>query len=256
MTAFCLLVFLIAVDGGLGSRFLHAPLVSCTLLGLVLGDPATGLYYGSMCEVVSLMMDDEAGMGVFAACLLPAVIKGGGDNSVSVTLLALTSVAAFGFEALMSLFVPMARNAAEKRNIRSLGAANFIPLLIRGVLAVCLGAFAYTHAKGMSSLITNFYSGYTGILTAVDVFAGLLPFLGLSVVLRNLSLQNHYGALFAGFSTALLAGARNSWTLLVCSAIGFGFAFYDFHHREVTKNDRTASSSSTVTKKGSAEKWW
>lgn len=257
MTAVCLLVFLIAVDGGLGSRFLHAPLVSCTLIGLVMGDPATGLMYGSMSEILSLLLDDEGGMGVFAAALVPAVIKGGASESMMTDLMAVSIACACGFEALMTLFVPMARKAAEKRNVKALGAANFIPLLLRGVLAACAAGYAYAHAEDIAGLITQINTSARGILIAIDVFAALLPFVGLAVVLRNLSLKDHYGAFFAGAATALLAGLDNSWTLLACAAIGFGIAFYDFHRNQITrKSDGAASSESTVTKKGSAEKWW
>jgi PTS system N-acetylgalactosamine-specific IIC component len=254
----CLIVFLIALDGGIGSRFLHEPLVSCTLIGLVMGDAAAGLSIGAMAEMISLMMDDDGGLGIFAACVVPATINGGITSYSEEMLLPLIGVSAglaCLFEAVMTLFVPLARKGAEKRNTGTLGAAAFIPLLLRSVLAAVLAGYAYSHAATIADTIQTAYNSQQWLFNAMRLLAVFLPFVGLAVVLRNLSLKDHYGALLAGFATALLAGQYSTWALFACVLIGFGICAYTFHQHQTPKESGGNQTEKTV-KKGSAEKWW
>ena len=265
MAAVYLIIFLIAIDGGIGSRVLQSPLVSCTLIGLACGNPEAGIIFGANAEMLNLMLDENGGMGVFAACFVPLFIKNdisyesSADWLMSCLIFAMAAMALY--HALMSLFVPGARNAAAKGSVRGLAAANFIPLLIRGIAAVCCAAFAQQQGDAIVTLADNLYTNYRFVSVFLLLLADLLPLIGLSVVLRNLSLKDHYGVLLAGFALAVCAGVTSNYVLLVTSMAGFGLAAFGFASQNHSDSHdalrhTTDTKASENLKKGRAEKWW
>lgn len=254
-TALCLLVFLIAADSGIGSRILHTPLVACTLIGAVLGDVQTGLAVGAQAEIVAILLQmEDSGMAAFCAAVTIGVIQGGADASSILSLPVLAACAADGAVKLIStLFVPMARNAAAKGSDGRMAAANFIPLLLRGVLAASLAGYLYANASEAVNMLQTLVTDQPWLLRMIEIWTWILPFVGIAVILRNLDLKNHYGVLLAGAGTAVIGAASGSAIVFAAALIGIGIAAYDYKKNE---GEKTSGTGMTEKKKGSAEKWW
>ena len=90
-----ILVTLVALVAGMASvldeRQFHRPLVACTLMGVVLGDPVTGIILGGMLELIALgwmnvgaAMAPDAALASTIATII--VITGGQELSEGIAI--------------------------------------------------------------------------------------------------------------------------------------------------------------------------
>ncbi len=248
-----LVVFLLAIDDQVGTKILRAPLVSCTLIGLLLNDVATGITIGATSQLFyTVLQQGYVGSSLFSAIVTIVAILGGDSNavnSVGVYLIALI----YGLEGCLHLlntwFATRARKQAEKGSISS--SLIVLPLVIRGVVFAAIAYFAYGNAATIANTITTLHTNFGFLAKGLLISSRLLVCLGLAIVLRNLSVKDHYGALLAGFGVSAFAFQSHPIALFLCGLVAFGAGAFAFYNAQ-TKSEVSA----TQTKKGSAEKWW
>lgn len=253
--ALALCMFVLAADGLIGAKILHMPLVACTIIGALLNDVQTGITIGASVQLYYLISGTDDSTSAIFSCAAVILVSEGSVTAENIMLGTLSFTIAMAVDSVLkivsALFVPMARNAADKLDMKKMAAANFMPMIIRGLAGAVIGYLAYGHASDLYTILSSIETNGVWILNFVTVLSFMLKFVGLAVVLRNLTLKDMYGALLAGFATAVICGVSSTYTLAVCGMIAFAVAAYDF------KNNSSASGSTdTVNKKGGAEKWW
>ncbi len=248
-----LVVFVLALDDFIGTKILRAPLVACTLIGAVLGDVTTGMTIGATSQLFYTMLkSDYISSSLFSAVVTIVAIAGqdaDAVNSIGVYFIAFAYALEGALRLLNTLFVSSARKQAEKGHISALSVV--LPLLIRGVVFAVVTYFVYGNATVITDTVTSLYTNFDFLAKGLIISSKLLVCLGLAIVLRNLSVKDHYGALLAGFAVSAFAFQSNPIVLFFCGFLAFGIGAYSMKSNTVTVKEEQSK-----TKKGSAEKWW
>ncbi len=261
-----LAVFLLSMDQQVLTRTLHRPLIACTLFGAILGNPQTGLTVGAALELMLLTFDTERYFlsrpaSVLYSCyaVLLAVKAGMNAQEASGAAIVFLGIGA-GIVHLLSVlnlaFLNQARKAAETRNEKKLAAANFLPLIISGLIPAVIALAGAANAESFVTAAETLGDTWGWILEGFAVTAFLLPLVGFAVLLRNLSAKDMPGAFFAGFACAVVAGTLLSYeaAAVVCAMIAFGIGAYDYHLNLGSRD--TVSAPAEKTKKGESKQWW
>ena len=261
-----LAVFLLSMDQQVLTRTLHRPLIACTIFGAILGDVQTGAAAGAAIELTLLTFDNERYFltrpaSVLYSCfaVLLAVKAGMNAQEASGAAIVFLGIGA-GIAHLLSVvnlvFLQQARKAAETRNEKKLAAANFIPLILSGLVCAVIAFAGSASADSFVTAMENAGDQWGWILEGFAAAAYLLPLVGFAVLLRNLSAKDMPGAIFAGFACAVLAGSLLSYeaAAVVCAMIAFGIGAYDYHQN--LKSTEKVSAAAEKTKKGDSKQWW
>ena len=152
-----LAVFLLSMDQQVLTRSLQRPLIACTIFGLILGNAGTGLAVGAALEMTMLSFDTERyyfsrPASVLYSCF--SVLLAVKANLIAAEA-AGAAIVFFGIGAgivhLLSagnlIFLQQARKAAETRNEKKLASANFIPLLISGLIPAVIALIGAANAE-------------------------------------------------------------------------------------------------------------
>ena len=243
-----LVLLLVAIDGVIGIHVLQMPIVACTLMGLVTGNVESAIAAGASAQVVNMMLRDTGfEAGFFSALVVLAGEDASSSMAMSVGAVILAIAVEYVIRLIMTAFLPMARNSAAKGDDKKIGLLNFAGLVVRCVI-VAIAAFVF--AGSAAELVTFVETNFLWVANGFIGMSFMLRFLGLAIVLRNLSLKDMPGAFAAGIATAMLfVSADAPYALFACALLAFAIGAYDYHNR--TKNN---DSSTAV--KGGAEKWW
>ena len=137
-----LVAFLAGCDSVLDERMFYRPIVACTLTGLALGDPTTGIIVGGALELLSVgWMNVGAAMAPDAALASTVstviVIVGGQsqDEAIAVAVpLAIAGQALTIFVRTINVFFAhQADRFAENANMRAITIMHFIALALQGL---------------------------------------------------------------------------------------------------------------------------
>lgn len=243
-----LVLLLIAIDGVIGIHVLQMPIVACTLMGLVTGNVESAITAGASAQIVYLMLRDTGfEAGIFSALVVLAGEDVSTTMAMSLGAVLLALAIEYVIRLVMTLVVPSARNSAGKGDDKKIGFFNALGIVVRCVIVAVV---AIVFANGASELISLLEEDYLWVLKGIIGASFMLRFLGLAIVLRNLSMHDMQGALLAGIATAMLFAPMNAaYGLFACALLAFAIGAYDFHNRKA-KNDRETAV------KGGAEKWW
>ena len=258
---FYALIFLLALDEVALTHIISRPLIACTLLGGALGNMQAGMSVGAGLEI-ALLGYEQANplMTKHLHFLLYSMI--GVILSVSLKMNAETAIASgmiagiagialsHAVQSLNMVFLPLARNAAEKADEKKIGLFNLLALLLRGLIYTVVAVLLMNQLTGLESLLSGLEKS-AWIMQTVNVFAMLMPCIGIAVLARNLSVKNMPGAFLAGAAFGAIASTvwKSPVVLLAGVMIAFGLGAYDYHAQtENKKQDKPA--------KGGAAKWW
>lgn len=191
----------------LGDCQLERPLVLGPIIGLILGDFATGLYVGASLELVFMGAQAIGGSvpsNVAIASALGttgAIISGTGLEGAMVVALPVAVVAST-FEtfakAACAVFVHGADKYAEKGDYKGIAMMmhlgnllHFLAYFVPTFLGLYFGADYVTNL--MNAIPANIMAGITAV-------GALLPALGFGLLLNNLSTKEYMGYFFIGFA--------------------------------------------------------
>lgn len=207
----------------------YSPLFAGTITGLVLGDLNTGLAVGGSLQLMTLGVATYGGASVpdylSGAILGTAIaIKSGIDPLSAIGIatpiaLILTQLDIFG-RMTNVVFQHMADRAAEKGDVKGVERANVLGILpwsLTRFIPVFFGLlFIGSLAEGISSFPKPLMDGlkYAG---------GILPAMGIAILMRQLPLKKFYPFYIVGFVLmAFFASAGLS--ILGVSLLGFALA--------------------------------
>lgn len=236
---------LIAVFGRLDSRMLgrlnfERPLITCTLVGLFLGDLKTGLAVGASMEMVSLgfMSIGASGfdmnMGSIVGCAI--VIMTGSDISTALAIATpmtlLSTLIETGADILRISMTHMIDSSVEAGNFKRAKTINIVwgPMLYSICYFIPVFIAVYFGAD-LINLINDFIPEF--VLNGVTLGANLVAFFGFAMLLSVII--NKKNAIFFFFGFALAAYSGLSLAGIAIIAIIFAVILYQLKYDNNSK---------------------
>jgi len=240
-----LIVGLIAIFGRLDSRMLgrlnfERPLITCTLVGLFLGDLTTGLAVGASMEMVSLgfMSIGASGfdmnMGSIVGCAL--VIMTGADinNALAIAtpMTLLSTLIETGAAVLRISMTHMIDNCVEQGQFQKAKTIDIVwgPTLY----AICYFVpvfLAVYFGKDLIDAINNVIP--TFVVDGISLGANLVAFFGFAMLLSVMINKKNAIYFFLGFAIAAYSGL--SLTAISIIAVILAVLFYQFRYDGVSQ---------------------
>lgn len=236
---------LIAVFGRLDSRMLgrlnfERPLITCTLVGLFLGDLKTGLAVGASMEMVSLgfMSIGASGfdmnMGSIVGCAI--VIMTGSDIltalAIATPMTLLSTLIETGANILRISMTHMIDSSVEAGNFKRAKTINIVwgPMLYSICYFIPVFIAVYFGAD-LINLINDFIPEF--VLNGVTLGGNLVAFFGFAMLLSVII--NKKNAIFFFFGFALAAYSGLSLTGIAIIAIIFAVILYQLKYDNNSK---------------------
>ena len=244
-------VFLVGCISGMGSILdefqTHRPLIACTMMGVVLGDPTTGIMLGGALEMIALgwmnigaaVAPDAALASIISAIL---VIAGKQDMNVAIglaiPLAAAGQVLTIIVRAITVGVQHAADNAVKTGNLSSITWLHLGALLLQAmriaipalIVALTIGTDA---VKNMLDSIPEVVTGGLGVA------GGMIVVVGYAMVINMMRAPHLMMFFFVGFVVA----AFTSFNLVALGVLGVALAyFYIQMHPKYHKGLATAAS--------------
>lgn len=222
-----LVAFLAGCDSVLDERMFYRPLVACTLTGLVLGDPTTGIMIGGSLELLALgWMNVGAAMAPDAALASTVstviVIAGGQSTKEAIAVavpLAVAGQALTIFVRTVNVFFAHQADAfAEKANFRGITWMHFIALSLQGLRVAIPTAIVAALASG-DSVRTALEAIPPTITQGLQIAGGFIVVVGYAMVINMMKARKLLPFFFIGFVVAEFATTLNAGITLVALGI-------------------------------------
>lgn len=197
-----------------GRNLFNRPLLTGTVVGLLMGDVVTGMQIGAVLEL--------AFIGLFAvgAAIPPEILTGGilgtafaissGGGAETALVLAFP-IAAVGlliknvhFGIISPLFLHRADRYAEKANFRGVGLMHILAGLVQMALLSLLVGVAY--GVGSEAVSVALEAIPQTVVTGLRVATGILPALGFALLARMILSKRVMPYFFIGFLAASYLG--------------------------------------------------
>ena len=205
-----LVAFLAGCDSVLDERMFYRPIIACTLTGLALGDPKTGIMVGGALELLSLgWMNVGAAMApdaALASTVSTVIAIAGGqsrDEAIAVAVpLAVAGQALTIFVRTVNVFFAhRVDRLADRANMRGIEVMHFIALSLQGLrVAVPTAAVAFFASgdsvekalKAIPEVITN----------GLHIAGGFIVVVGYAMVINMMKARKLMPFFFIGFVVA------------------------------------------------------
>ena len=205
-----LVAFLAGCDSVLDERMFYRPIIACTLTGLALGDPTTGIQVGGSLELLSLgWMNVGAAMApdaALASTVSTVIAIAGGqsrDEAIAVAVpLAVAGQALTIFVRTVNVFFAhRVDRLADRANMRGIEVMHFIALSLQGLrVAVPTAAVAFFASgdsvekalKAIPAVITN----------GLHIAGGFIVVVGYAMVINMMKARKLMPFFFIGFVVA------------------------------------------------------
>lgn len=233
------LTFIMAIDQYSLTELISRPIINCSLIGLILGDPTTGMILGGTYElamvgnmpvggaqppnavlggIVAMVFAVKSGMKIDAAigaCMIFALF---GQYVVTLTF------------TIMSGFMVKADKAAAEADPAGIRNVNFISMIILGVCFAALAVIAYVAGEAARGPLTTLSKDASWIMGGLSAAGGMMRFVGFAILLKIMLSSEMWGFLLAGFGTAIVIGSTTvaGSTLILIAFVGFAIAYYDY----------------------------
>ena len=205
-----LVAFLAGCDSVLDERMFYRPIIACTLTGIALGDPKTGIMVGGALELLSLgWMNVGAAMApdaALASTVSTVIAIAGGqsrDEAIAVAVpLAVAGQALTIFVRTVNVFFAhRVDRLADRANMRGIEVMHFIALSLQGLrVAVPTAAVAFFASgdsvekalKAIPEVITN----------GLHIAGGFIVVVGYAMVINMMKARKLMPFFFIGFVVA------------------------------------------------------
>lgn len=212
MVISAILVALLATLGqwwffGPVTKCLVYPLTTGLLTGILMGDPMTGMVAGASIQLIYLgwisaggtMPSNTIVAGIFGTAM---TILSGADPSMAVTFAIPFSM--FGlllnqiYMTVNSFWIHKADDMLEKGNIRGVRLMNFVPSFFMALILYGIPAFALVMSgKSWGTALINAIPD--SLVSALQVVGGIMPALGIAMLLNYLGKKKLVPFYFVGF---------------------------------------------------------
>lgn len=244
-----LLVFVVAFIMGIDQfsflESLYQPIVTCPIIGAILGNLELGIVVGGAYQLVQIGSMPIGGAqppnaimgGIMATVFAVSLNMEASADGVGAALGLAVPFAVFGQYVVtltFTLFSGMMTKAdkyAEEANVKGIRNIN---LLEMGFLGVLFGVIAVAGLYGGTALgdsLREFSKSFSWVMAGLDAVGGAMKFVGFAILMKVMMSGEMWGFLLAGFAMSLLCSANSTTsgaTLILCAFVGAAIAIYDF----------------------------
>ena len=244
-----LLVFVVAFIMGIDQfsflESLYQPIVTCPIIGAILGNLELGIVVGGAYQLVQIGSMPIGGAqppnaimgGIMATVFAVSLNMEASADGVGAALGLAVPFAVFGQYAVtltftfMSGMMAKADKYAEEANVKGIRNIN---LLEMGFLGVLFGVIAVAGLYGGTALgdsLREFSKSFSWVMAGLDAAGGAMKFVGFAILMKVMMSGEMWGFLLAGFAMSLLCSANSTTsgaTLILCAFVGAAIAIYDF----------------------------
>ena len=244
-----LLVFVVAFIMGIDQfsflESLYQPIVTCPIIGAILGNLDLGIVVGGAYQLVQIGSMPIGGAqppnaimgGIMATVFAVSLNMEASADGVGAALGLAVPFAVFGQYVVtltFTLFSGMMTKAdkyAEEANVKGIRNIN---LLEMGFLGVLFGVIAVAGLYGGTALgdsLREFSKSFSWVMAGLDAAGGAMKFVGFAILMKVMMSGEMWGFLLAGFAMSLLCSANSTTsgaTLILCAFVGAAIAIYDF----------------------------
>ncbi|MBP2642982.1 MAG: system D-mannose-specific component, Man family [Firmicutes bacterium] len=212
------LVFIVSCIAGMGSVLdefqTHRPLVACTLVGLILGDPTTGIIIGGTLEMIALgwmnigaaQSPDSALASVVSTILVIAGHQSiGAGIAVAMPLAVAGQMLTVFARTITVFFQHKADQYALQGNMTGIDVCHIVSLFIQA-LRVSIPAVLVAIFIG-TSVVQNLLSAIPPVITGgLQVAGGFIVVVGYAMVINMMQAKYLMPFFFLGFVLAAFTG--------------------------------------------------
>ena len=205
-----LVAFLAGCDSVLDERMFYRPIIACTLTGLALGDPKTGIMVGGALELLSLgWMNVGAAMApdaALASTVSTVIAIAGGqsrDEAIAVAVpLAVAGQALTIFVRTVNVFFAhRVDRLADRANMRGIEVMHFIALALQGLRVAVPTAVVAFFASGDS--VEKALKAIPEVITnGLHIAGGFIVVVGYAMVINMMKARKLMPFFFIGFVVA------------------------------------------------------
>ena len=205
-----LVAFLAGCDAVLDERMFYRPIVACTLTGIALGDPTTGIMIGGSLELVALgWMNVGAAMApdaALASTVSTVIVIAGGQTqkeaiAVAVPLAAAGQALTIFVRTVNVFFAHQADRFAEQANVRAIEVMHYTALALQGLRVAIPTAIVAYLASGDS--VKNALEAIPDVITnGLSIAGGFIVVVGYAMVINMMKARKLMPFFFIGFVVA------------------------------------------------------
>jgi fructoselysine and glucoselysine-specific PTS system IIC component len=252
MAAKALLLFLVAFFGYMhsywGSTMHNRPLIMGTLTGLVLGDLKTGIEIGSALELaflgaVPIGASNPPNMTSGAVIATAFVILSGADAGMAVTIAIPVATLVALFDNLQMMFLltwagHLCDKAAENGDAHKIEVISRVASIGNKLALSLLVALGFYFGSSAIEAFVNWVPYWFS--HGMDVVAGILPALGISMLAHMIMTKENWGWLIIGFLISAYLSVSTLGVALLGIAVAGLLFYFDKNNRgskEVASDD-------------------
>lgn len=208
------LIFIVACFSGIESVLdefqLHRPLVSCTLIGIILGDMSKGIIIGGTLEMIALgwmnvgaAMAPDAAMAAIVSTIL--VIAGGqsigAGIALAIPLAATGQVLTIIVRTLTVGFQHAADKAADRGDLKAISIIHLSALVLQA-LRIAIPALIVSVSVGTDVIQGILNSIPEVVTTGLNIAGGMIVVVGYAMVINMMRAGHLMPFFYLGFVTA------------------------------------------------------
>jgi PTS system mannose-specific IIC component len=226
-----IVAFLAGMEGILDEFQFHQPLVACTLIGIVCGQPAAGIILGGSLQMIAMgwanigaaVAPDAALASVASAIIL---MKGGqGAEGASTAIAVAIPLAVAGLFLTMvarTLAVPIVHGmdaAAENADFGRIEMLQWAAICMQGLrIAIPAAALCVVPAEVVSNLLNRMPAWLTD---GMSIGGGMVVAVGYALVINMMATAEVWPFFFIGFALAAISDLTLIGLGIVAVAIAF-----------------------------------
>ena len=241
--------FIFAIDQFSLTETLYRPLISCTIIGAILGNMEIGLLVGGTYEIMVIGNMPVGGaqppnviIAGVAGCIL--AIKANMEVNAALGTAVIFSI--FGQYVVTLVFTFMAGlmskadKAAAEANPKGIAQVNYISMVILGTLFAVISILCYVGGTVMADTLQQIATDYSWFTAGLTAAGGMMKFVGFAILMKIMMASDLWGFLLAGFAMSVICSnikAISGATLLLCAFVGIAIALYDYQVNMKIKNN-------------------
>ena len=244
-----LLVFVVAFIMGIDQfsflESLYQPIVTCPIIGAILGNFELGVVVGGAYQLVQIGSMPIGGAqppnaiigGIMATVFAVSLGMEATADGVGTALGLAVPFAVFGQYVVtltFTIFSGMMHKAdqyAEEANVKGIRNINFLEMAVLGVLFGVISVAGLYGGSALGETLQKLSYDFSWVMAGLDAAGGAMKFVGFAILMKVMMSGEMCGFLLAGFAMSLLCSANASTsgaTLILCAFVGAAIAIYDF----------------------------
>ncbi|AEB06524.1 phosphotransferase system PTS sorbose-specific IIC subunit [Coriobacterium glomerans PW2] len=235
--------FICAIDQFDFLESLYQPIVSGLVIGLILGDPNTGLVVGGTYQLLTIgnmpiggAQPPNAVIGGIMAAVLAIALKTTIDyNTAAALAIPFALLGQIGVTIVFTLMSPLmsaADRMAHNADVKGIVHLNYFAMGLLGLIFAVVVTLFFIAGATIGQTVAAAIPQW--LQDGLSAAGGMMKFVGFAILLKVMMSRDMWGFFFMGFALAIITVANESLAtpaLLILSLIGFGIAFWDYQQR-------------------------